>query len=342
MTHSIRAAALAVMTFAAAVAGFNAAAADSYSGFRQQTFDTAPGEKIDVTLWYPTSTPSKIVTMGPNAPDVAVNAAVAAGPFPLIMLSHGTGGNNMNHHQLATALARGGFIVAALTHPGDNYRDRSLLGKPGFFTERPRQVSRLIDALLADPVWKPLIDADRIGMVGHSAGGFTGAALIGATPSMASLMRHCAANYDEDPWFCRMSGPKERAIENARNADQIPALPGSTDPRIKAAVLITPIGQFFPEASLKAVKVPVRVYVAGRDDVLVPKFHAGYVAANIPGAEAIRIEAGGHFMLVSKMTINAAINGAEVSGDPAGFDRAPVIAEASKQLPQWFAKTLAK
>lgn len=342
MKRPIRAAALAALTFAAATLGFNAAATDSYAGFRQQTFDTAPGEKIDVTLWYPTATPSKTIAMGPHAPDVAVDAAVATGPFPLIMLSHGTGGNNMNHHELASALARGGFIVAALTHPGDNYRDRALLGKPAFFTERPRQVSRLLDALLADPTWKPLIDANRIGFVGHSAGGFTGAALIGATPSITNTMRHCAANYDDDPWFCKMSGSKAQAIENARNADNMPAIPGSADPRIKAAVLITPIGQFFPEASLKAVKVPVRVYVAGRDDVLIPKFHASHVAANIPGAETVNIEAAGHFMLVSKMNLNVAVNGAAVSGDPAGFDRAPVIAEASKQLPLWFAKVLPK
>ncbi len=317
-------------------------AADTFAGLRLQTLETSPTEKIDVTLWYPTATPSKTVPMGPHAPDVAIDAPVTAGPFPLIMLSHGTGGNNMNHHQLATALARSGFIVAALTHPGDNYRDRSLLGKPGFFTERPRQVSRVIDALLMDPVWKPLIDANRIGFVGHSAGGFTGAALIGATPSLANTMRHCAANYDADPWFCRMSGSKEKAIENARNAEYIPAVPGSADPRIKAAVLITPIGQFFPESSLKAVSIPVRVYVAGRDDVLVPKFHASYVAANIPGAETVSIEAAGHFMLVSKMNLAVAINGAEVSGDPAGFDRGPVIAEASRQLPLWFTKTLTK
>lgn len=105
---------------------------------------------------------------------------------------------------------------------------------------------------------------------------------------------------------------------------------------------MAPPGQFFPEASLKAVKVPVRVYVAGRDDVLIPKFHAAYVARTIPGAETITIENGGHFMMVSKMSIPVSANGSEVNGDPPGFDRAPVIAEASKQLPMWFAKQLSK
>lgn len=293
-------------------------------------------------MWYPTTTASQATPLGPHLLDVAMNAPASARPFPLIVISHGNGGMNLNHQELAAALARGGLVVAALTHPGDNYKDRSLVGKQAYFTERARQVSRMLDALLVDPAWKPLIDANRIGFLGHSAGGFTGEALIGATPSIANTVRHCAANYDDDVWFCKVAGNKATAIENARNVAYIPAVPGSADARIKAAVLITPLGQFFPEASLKAVKVPVLVYVAGRDDVLTAKFHANYVARSIPGAETITIAGAGHFMMVSKMSVPASINGSDVNGDPSGFDRAPVMAEASKQLPIRFAKALAK
>lgn len=57
------------------------------------------------------------------------------------------------HSTLAQALARNGYLVAALRHPGDNYQDRSLLekGPERYFDERPRQASRVIDAILADP-----------------------------------------------------------------------------------------------------------------------------------------------------------------------------------------------
>ena len=340
MKHALKATVAGIAMVAMAATAMTALAADTFAGLRLQTLETSPTEKIDVALWYPTSTASQTTTLGPHALDVAMAATVSAGPFPLIVISHGAGGMNLNHHELATALARGGFIVAALTHPGDNYKDRSLLGKVAYFSERPRQVSRMLDALLADPAWKPLIDSNRIGFLGHSAGGFTGQALIGATPSIANTLRHCAAHYDEDAWFCKVSGSKEKAIENARNAEYVPIVPSSTDARIKAAVLVAPIGPFFSEASLKAVKVPVLVYVAGRDDVLIAKFHAAFVARTIPGAETITIENGGHFMMVSKMSVPASSNGTEVNGDPAGFDRAPVIAEASKQLPIWFAKTL--
>ncbi len=342
MHYKVKAALATIATLTMVAVTTTALAADPFAGLRLQTLATSPTEKIDVALWYPTDTPSQATTLGPHVQDVAMGAPASAGPFPLIVISHGTGGMNMNHHELATALARSGFVVAALTHPGDNYKDQSLVGKVDYFSERPRQVSRMLDALLADAMWKPLIDSNRIGFLGHSAGGFTGEALIGATPSIANTLRHCAANYDEDLWFCKVSGSKEKAIENARNADYVPAVPSSADPRIKVAVLVAPLGQFFPEASLKAIKVPVRVYVAGRDDVLVPKFHAAYVARTIPGAETITIENGGHFMMVSKMNIPVSINGTEVNGDSPGFDRVPVIAEASKQLPIWFAKALAR
>ena len=342
MKYTLKTALAVVATVAMTAVATAANAADMFAGLRLQTLETSPTEKIDVALWYPTTTPSQSITLGPHVQDVAMNAPASNGPHPLIVISHGTGGMNMNHHELAAALARGGFVVAALTHPGDNYKDRSLVGKQAYFTERPRQVSRMLDALLTDPAWKPLIDADRIGFLGHSAGGFTGEALIRATPSIANTLRHCAANYDEDLWFCKVAGSKLKATENARDAEYIPAVPSSADPRIKAAVLTAPLGQFFPEASLKAVKAPVRVYVAGRDDVLTPKFHAAYVARTIPGAETITIENGGHFMMVSKMSIPVSVNGSEVNGDPPGFDRAPVIAEASKQLPLWFTKALAK
>ena len=181
-----------------------ALAEPSFVGLQRLSLDTAVNEKIDVAIWYPTSTPAREQSLGPFTMNVALDAPFSSTAStesttrPLIMLSHGTGGNNLTHHELAVALARSGYIVAALTHPGDNFRDRSMVASPKYFSERPRQVSRAIDALLADTTWQPRIDAARIGFLGHSAGGMTGLALAGATPSIAVVIRRAMANRCRD------------------------------------------------------------------------------------------------------------------------------------------------
>ena len=349
----------AAMRFAAV-----ALAEPSFAGLQRLSLDTATNEKIDVAIWYPTATIAREQSLGPFTMTVALDAPISLAAFTpssaltalpaitgappatvrqLIIVSHGTGGNNLTHHELASALARSGYIVVALTHPGDNVRDRSLVGSPKYFSERPRQVSRVIDALLADTTWKPRIDPTRIGFLGHSAGGFTGLALAGATPSIAATVRHCAANYESDLWFCSVAGSKEKAIENAKQAELMPPIANSLDARVRAAALLAPVGAFFTETELSKIKIPMRIVVAGQDTVLTPRFHAAFVGRSIPNADVITHASGGHFMFVSKLNINpVAINGAELNQDPPGFDRAAAIADAAKAIPAWFDQALPK
>jgi predicted dienelactone hydrolase len=313
-------------------------------GFRQAIFELSNTETTEVAIWYPSRKEEKLVTLGPTTMKVALNAEPIGKRHPLIVISHGSGGMNLNHHEIASAAAINGFIVLALTHPKDNYKDRSMVGKIEYFTERPRQVSRTLDALLADPTWAVLIDSSRIGFIGHSAGGFTGLALMGATPSIAHTVKHCAENYDDDLWFCNVSGSKEKTIDNAKNIAYFPHIQTSLDRRIKAAVLIAPVGAFNNNASLAAINTPTLVYIAQMDNVLIPKFHAEAIGAGITGAQIIKVNQGGHFMLVSKLNLPAetliTTNGADVNDDPAGFDRAATIAQASRIIPKWFSDNL--
>ena len=332
---------LSAFTIVAVLSTAITARAESFNvGFRQQTFATSDTERIDVALWYPTKASEASIPMGPHELVGALNAAALPGKRPLILISHGTGGNNLTHHEIAAALAKAGFIAAALTHPGDNARDRSMLGTPAFFTERPRQISRVIDALLADGTTSQLIDRERIGVVGHSSGGFAATALLGGQPSVANLLRHCAANYDADNLFCRASGSKERATEMAKNAESMPTVSASPDPRIKAAILIAPVGAFFPAASLQTVTTPVRLYVPGRDEVLNPRFHGDHLATSLKSVSVVRINEGGHFMPVSKFNMKAEFQGTDVNGDPSGFDRSTFIDAMKTEMPKWFNETL--
>src|ERR1700692_2090632 len=82
------------------------------------------------TVWYPADSgadvkPQRIPPVGPalfEAAPAAPEAKMAPSPgkFPLILLSHGTGGTAQSVAWFATALASRGYIVAAVNHPGNN------------------------------------------------------------------------------------------------------------------------------------------------------------------------------------------------------------------------------
>lgn len=82
-------------------------------------------------IWYPAgpSARDKPQRIGPafgpaffTAGSAATDAAIADRPatFPLILMSHGTGGSAQALAWLETALAAHGYMVAAVNHPGNN------------------------------------------------------------------------------------------------------------------------------------------------------------------------------------------------------------------------------
>jgi predicted dienelactone hydrolase len=87
-----------------------------------QVAGDTPDEPITVALYYPTAAAPHSIPMGPFTLDVAMRGEPAAQVKALILLSHGTGGSELGHSVLAQALARNGYLVAALRHPGDTGR----------------------------------------------------------------------------------------------------------------------------------------------------------------------------------------------------------------------------
>jgi predicted dienelactone hydrolase len=109
----------------------------------------------------------------------------AAGAFPLILFSHGNNGIRIQSFFFAAHLASYGFIVATPDHHGNTFVD-SLLGivDPASAVNRPLDMSFLIDELLGFDTtpgnfFEGAIDAARIGLSGHSFGGYTTFALAG-------------------------------------------------------------------------------------------------------------------------------------------------------------------
>jgi predicted dienelactone hydrolase len=92
---------------------------------------------------------------------------------PLVMFSHGRGSNGLYYAWFAEALASRGYIVAALNHYRANTYDSNIAYLANKLWQRPRDISLTVSFLLDDPFWGKAIDADRIGVAGHSQGGFT-------------------------------------------------------------------------------------------------------------------------------------------------------------------------
>jgi predicted dienelactone hydrolase len=259
----------------------------------------------------------------------------------LIMLSHGLGGSELGHSRLAEALAARGYLVAALRHPGDNWMDSSLFNKTPerYFFERPRQVSRIIDALLADPRWKDRIARDgkgpRIGALGHSAGGYTVLALAGGVPDLAQAERHCREEGKDDPLFCRT-----RSSERPAAPPPAPAGPPLQDDRVRAVVAMAPVGVLFTAESLAKIHVPVAIYAGVKDRWLVPRFHAEWVARNLPGAELHLVPNAWHFAFMDTPSMPIQTLDGDIAANPPGFDRAAFLKKLGPEIADFFDRTL--
>ncbi len=315
------------------------------AGWRQLSI---PGPSSDapttsVALYYPTQAAARVIPMGPFAPNVAIQAAPETTVKGLIVLSHGTGGSELGHSRLAEGLAEAGYLVAALRHPRDNWQDQSLLtdSPATYFSERPRQVSRVIDALLSDPQWKDRIARDaqgpKIGAVGHSAGGYTVMALAGGQPDVLRIAKHCDTHQAEDPIFCRTGRSGPAPPQPAATAASDAPL---TDPRVRAVVALAPVGVVFSASSLAGIRLPVAVYGAEQDRWLVPRFHAEWIARNLPGVAMHRVPNAWHFAFMDPPSMPIPSADGDIRADPPGFDRAAFLKQLSHELPAFFDKAL--
>src|ERR1700756_2723862 len=94
-------------------------------GFQHLLIPGPNHEMLEVGIWYPSNAAPLLEAAGPFTQEVATDGAIEGVGLPLVVISHGSGSAYLAHYDTALALAQAGFIVAALTHPGDNSRDES-------------------------------------------------------------------------------------------------------------------------------------------------------------------------------------------------------------------------
>jgi len=233
-------------------------------------------------VWYPTLGGGPTMRFGENAVWRGVQAHPAApladGVFPLVVVSHGLDGNSFNQSWLAQALAENGYIVAAPNHPGTTTWNRDPIARAQLW-ERPRDISRMITALLYSARFSGTIDKSRITLIGHSLGGYTVISLAGGRFNVARHEAYCAAHSNApDCVFFREAGI------GVKPAD-IDALQGDLADRRIAVVVSFDLGatQGFDPQSLADVRVPVLVVGANRtDEMLNQESESQALAAALP------------------------------------------------------------
>lgn len=291
---------------------------ESYTDPARQSWDGAGPRPLTTVVWYAAAeaAPAVPVMFPDNQPifdagPLHRDAPAAAGKRALIIVSHGTGGSALQMSWLARRLVGEGFIVAGVHHHG-NTAAEDRFDPRGFRMpwERARDVSVLIDALLADDQWAPLIDETRIGAAGFSLGGYTVLAAAGGRLDLARLAAFCRspardATCDEQPEYPTAGAEFESLLASDPVLQERMKESGMTftDGRIKAAIAIAPaLGQAFTPDSLAMIEVPV-LLATGTNDTTTPRAtNADAVLKYVPGAKSIDVAKAGHLTFLNPCT----------------------------------------
>jgi predicted dienelactone hydrolase len=289
------------------------------AGFQYGKAPNPDDQPIELGIWYPSDAPTTTQPLGLFTQDVAYYGAVAGNSLPLIVISHGTGGSATGHYDTALALADSGFVVVALSHTGDNYKDRSYSFTTRNFVDRPKQVSRVIDFMLNAWDGHDHLDPARIGIFGHSAGGATALILIGGNPDLALATLFCHDHPDD--WGCQ----QRRAVEGkTANTATDPGAPDwHHDPRVKAAVIAAPaLGFAFTKVGLDNVTAPIQLWRAEDDKVTPDKWYGDIVRDELPQPpEDHHVVKAGHFDFLAPCSDALAKVAPEICASEPGFDR---------------------
>lgn len=194
--------------------------------------------------------------------ELRITAPTGEGPFPLVIMSHGLGGNLTSHQPIVNHIVSHGYLVFAPNHPASD-TDRCFRGDmsaasgkdpsknpatdPLAVLGRAPDVSFLIDQAeqwnrqRGHPL-KGRIDLENIAVAGHSFGSFTVLTVCGARPLLDYL---------------------EPVVPPGKGLG-----PSLRDPRVDVGICYSPQGPdagFFSEDSYGDLNCPLLMFSGSKD-----------------------------------------------------------------------------
>lgn len=230
--------------------------------------------RLSVRFWYPAAQgtegdpaqyahqmniagndPINVISQGIAYPDAA---PLAGERFPLILMSHGFGGWKTQFSNLGEHLASQGYVVASIDHaePAMDGVTSALLSFGNVLVDRTLDQRQVLSQIIAeaggaDSGYSALIDAEKIGLIGYSMGGYGAIASAGA-PYI----------FDNSP----ISNIPDAAQKQLQEVGQEP-LP------IQALVAFAPWGgqpkeRVWSKETLAKIDVPVLLISGDQDDIV--------------------------------------------------------------------------
>ena len=209
-----------------------------YAAYQKSTLIIPNGPELNLAIWYPTNTEEEsyiyntAATQMELSGNVAENAAVADGSWPLIIFSHGFSGGGIGSVEICESLARAGYVVVAPDHsdavisvriegPASgtladalSYLENNPFGDGTNYLYRLSEIQEVIAQLTSEPLYN--IDPDKLILGGHSMGGWTVMKAVesGSRPRAAFLLSmgelnwlYAGQRYFESDFFQSLSFP---------------------------------------------------------------------------------------------------------------------------------------
>ncbi|MCP3104696.1 dienelactone hydrolase family protein [Myxococcus sp. K15C18031901] len=303
-------------------------------GYRELTMkDPVGGGPMKGVVFYPSPRSSGAVDHDLARVEASQDLEPEPGRHPLVLVSHGHGGTRWGHSDLATALARRGFVVAALDHAGNTYGDNERAGSDEVWLGRALQVRALLDSVLGDAVMGPRVDPARVGAMGFSMGGYTVLLLAGAVPDLDRFEPACALEVNRQSELCT-------DLSEVRRTNR-PELRATAEPRVRAVFSMAPVGIPFDARGLRDVTVPVRLYAAEEDVVLPISSNAVNVRDSLPRPpEYTTLPRAGHYVFLAPCREKMVAVVPELCVDPTGVDRVKLHQQLADDAERFFRRTL--
>lgn len=303
------------------------------AGFSRVTVgDPETGGRITAGIWYPTQAREARVSEQSRSFSVARDAMPAQGSYPFVLLSHGSGTWYGAHHDSCEFLARHGYVLASVTHPGDNFEDlggylgaQQLLG-------RPHHMRLLKDYVLGAHKYRSIIDQERLATMGFAEGAYTVTVLMGGRPDFSRFANHAQWNPNDPVLLPHWELTLESLPEE---------IPEYREPAVSAVLMAPAFGFLFDRERLSAVPAQVRLYRAEMDNHLRADTHVEPYLRSLPLVPEYRIVKGaGHYAFIAPCPEALIEEDPDICADRPGFNRIAFHERFNQQILDYFNRTL--